>query len=81
MEAGHGGRRPEWEGVTAFFSLFHRDQYHPSKFRSRAQIRRTFSAVIFAKEPLTFIILEPVVLGVITEVRFFILKMYFFSVN
>jgi hypothetical protein len=27
MEAGHGGRQPEWERVTAFFSLFHRDQY------------------------------------------------------
>jgi hypothetical protein len=38
------------------------------------------SAVIFAKEPLTFIILEPVVLGVIPEVRFFVLKTYFFSV-
>jgi hypothetical protein len=24
-ETGHGGRRPEWEEMTAFFSLFHRD--------------------------------------------------------
>jgi hypothetical protein len=82
MEAGHGGRRPEWEGATAFLplSFIENDTSRP-RLDQGLRLEDTFSAVIFAKEPLIFIILEPVVLGVIPEVRFFVLKTYFFSVN
>jgi hypothetical protein len=82
MEAGHGGRRPEWEGVTTSLSLsfIGIDTSRP-RLDQGLRLEDTFLVVIFAKEPLTFIILEPMVLGVISEVHSFVLKTYFFSVN
>jgi hypothetical protein len=82
MGVGHGGRRPDWEGVTASFSFsFVGIDTSRPRLDQGLRLEDTFSAVIFAKEPLTFIILEPTVLGVIPEVRFFVLKTYFFLVN
>jgi hypothetical protein len=82
MGAGHGSRRLEWEGVTVSFSFsfIGIDTSRP-RLDQGLKLEDNFLAVIFAKEPLTFIIIEPVVLGVIPEVRFFVLKTYFFSVN
>jgi hypothetical protein len=45
------------------------------------EIRRYPFAGKIVKEPLHFYLLEPAVLGVVPEVRFFVLKTYFFSVN
>jgi hypothetical protein len=47
----------------------------------RPRLEDTPSRGKFHKESLPFYLLEPVVLGVLSEVRFFVLKTYFFSVN
>jgi hypothetical protein len=46
----------------------------------RVGLEDTHSRGKIVKEPLYFSLLDPVVLGVIPEVRFFVLKTYFFSV-
>jgi hypothetical protein len=80
MEAGHGGHRPALAEEAASLSLSSVNDTSRPRLDQGLRLEDTISAIIFTKEPLTFIILEPVVLGVIPEVRFFILKTYFFSV-
>jgi hypothetical protein len=46
----------------------------------RVGLEDTPSRGKIVKETLSFSLLEPAVLGVIREVRFFVLKTYFFSV-
>jgi hypothetical protein len=80
----HGGRpwRPPagaGEGGRVSLSLSSVNDTSRPRLDQGLRLEDTLSAAILL-EPLTFIILEPAVLGVIPEVHFFVLKTYFYSV-
>lgn len=67
MEVGHGGHRPALakEAASLSLSFIGNDTSRP-RLDQGLRLEDTLSAVIFAKEPLTFIILEPAVLSAIS---------------
>jgi hypothetical protein len=79
--AGHGGHRPVLRRMAALSLSFIRKRVHRPFSNLRVGLEDTPSWGKVVIEPLRYSLLEPVVLGVILEVRFSVLKTYFFSVN
>jgi hypothetical protein len=79
VRVGRGGHRPALRKTTDSFLSLGLNGSHPLDDQ-RVGLEDTPSRGKIVKEPLCFSLLDPVVLGVIPEVRFFVLKTYFFSV-
>jgi hypothetical protein len=73
MGASHGGHRPELKRVAVIsLSLLSRSDVRRPFLDLRVGLEDTPSRGKVVKEPLRFSLLEPTVLGVISEVRFFV---------
>jgi hypothetical protein len=80
VRGGHGGHWPVLRETADFLSLCLGVKGSRPLDDQRVGLEDTPSRGKIVKETLRFSLLEPMILGIIREVRFFVLRMYFFSV-